>query len=389
MSEAKVIVDIFDTTLRDGAQALPEGHQFPDNKKPTIASHIARLGASIIEAGFPATAGDGEEVAAVARDVGNTAYVVDTWRDGIKTGTVHRTPTIVGLSRVTEKDIEATWDAVKVAASPRIHTFISTDAAHMAAKFAGKTPAGVLEMGRRGIRHAKDVSNGAPTEFSLEAASTTDLQYACTTTKMSVDEGVDVIRFPDTIGKRKPIWMYNAFKRYIGWVHAINPDVVIAAHNHNDGAMASANSLMAVHAAADYAKENETTVRIQIDTTICGVGERAGNADVFPVVQGLFDYGNEGELAVPIEWQFNPGYSVYTARTVLRFAGLEVHPKNPVVGDDINKHRSGIHSNGILKGDFSIYTPFDPTFWGHAQQAVHEDGKYQGKAGREAAHSRV
>ncbi|MDQ5953807.1 MAG: 2-isopropylmalate synthase [Patescibacteria group bacterium] len=381
-----VHVDTFDTSLRDGAQSLPQQNQFVDGMKPEIAHYIATLGVSVIEAGFPATPGDAEEVLAVAQTVGQNCYSVDTWENGQLKGNVSRGPVITGLSRVVFSDIEATWASVSPASRARIHTFVSTDSEHMKAKFPGKSPEEVLTMGSRAVAFAKELSSDHPdatVEFSAEAASTTDPAYLERVIKAAIEQGADIINVPDTVGQRDPLWMYRFYSKVIGWVMSTNPNAVISAHNHNDKGLAVANTDMLRRAAVDYANKYGVKVNIQFETTICGLGERAGNADVFPVVAGL--YSPDPDSSAPVTWQFNPSNSVNVANTVMGYAGLEVPRQSPIVGSDIKTHRSGIHSDGVLKGGHRIYTPFDPTFWGHENDAVHEDGSYQGRRGREAA----
>ncbi|MCA9348198.1 hypothetical protein KC867_02210 [Candidatus Saccharibacteria bacterium] len=385
MNKNGVEIEIFDTTLRDGAQALPYANQFPDGSKADIAHNIAQLGAGVIEAGFPATLGDREEVRSVANTVGQTYYDVQVW--GVQNEySVARTPVIAGLSRTTPSDIEATWEAVSNAVRPRIHTFVSTDPEHMRAKFPGKTPEDVLQMGREAVRLARSLSQchyGASIEFSAEAASTTEPDYLERVIKTAIEQGADVINVPDTVGQRSPFWMKDFYGRVIDWVMQENPAVTISAHNHNDLDQATANTIGLVMAAADYSASNDVRVKVQLETAIGGLGERAGNADVFPVVANLFK--SMSDMSVPVRFEFNPSQAVRVARTVMDFAGLEVHRQSPIVGRDTNVHRSGIHSDGVIKGGHAIYTPHDPTFWGHESDAVHEDGKYQGKAGKRVA----
>lgn len=381
----KVTVEFLDTTLRDGAQSLPNNHQFDTGIKLDTADKIAQLGVSVIEAGFPATASDAEEVREVAESVGNQTYEISTWNN-TELDAPHayiRQPVIAGLSRTVMPDIEATWDAVSPAARPRIHTFVSTDAEHMAAKFPNKTPDEVLQMGRTAVAFAREISTnhtGATVEFSAEAASTTDISYLEKVVKSAIDAGADVINLPDTVGQRDPFQMQKFYKRAIQWVMESNPNVVVSAHNHNDLGLAVANSYSLVRAAAKYAEKHDKEVRTQIETTICGLGERAGNADIFPMTAQLFKFSPE--FNVPVEWEFNPIRSVATAASVLSQANLTVPRQNPIVGRDTNRHRSGIHSDGIIKGGHQIYSPYDPTFWGHSDLAVHEEGKYQGANGR-------
>lgn len=387
MSEAAVNVEIFDTTLRDGAQALPADHQFPEGSKPEIAEQIAEFGVSVIEAGFPATPGDAEAVAEVARIVGRRDYDTISWLDGQPRERRLTVPVIAGLSRTVTSDIEATWTAVQSAERPRIHTFISTDQEHMTAKFPGKSPQQVLEMGRAAVTYARNISAwhpGASVEFSAEAASTTDPAYLERVVKEAVLAGADVINMPDTVGQRDPFWMKDFYKRIITWTMQAG-GATISAHNHNDLDNAVPNTWALVSAAAEYAHENNRSVEVQLESTVCGLGERAGNANVFPVVAGLFKFSPD--VQVPIRWQINPDRAVTTADTVMDYAGLPVPPQSPIVGGDTFVHRSGIHSDGVIKGGHAIYTPHDPRFWGHSESARHEDGAYQGRAGKAAVSS--
>jgi 2-isopropylmalate synthase len=388
--EPSVEVSIFDTTERDGAQALSKRHQFKKGKKPEIANHIARLGVGVIEAGFPATPGDAEEVAEVARTVGRKEYAVSKWVDGVESHTHYRSPIIAGLSRVALSDIEVTWEAINSADNPRIHTFISTDPEHMIKKFPGKSPEDVLSMGMEAITLGKQLSSEHPwasLEFSAEAATTTEMKYLERVIKEALLYGADVINVPDTVGQRDPLWMLEFYSTVIGWVMDTNPNATISAHNHNDLGNAVANTHMLVVAATKYAEKHGVNVKIQLETTICGFGERAGNADVFPVVANMFKFAPE--MPAEVSWEFNPVNSVDVATRVLKHARMKVDPKNPIVGSDINIHRSGIHSDGVIKGGHKLYTPFDPEFWGHSDNAIHEAGRYQGRRGNEAANRSI
>ncbi|MCA9308788.1 hypothetical protein KC973_00265 [Candidatus Saccharibacteria bacterium] len=379
----------FDTTLRDGAQALEEeSHQFPVGSKPGIAEQLASLGVDVIEAGFPATPADTEEVQKVAQTVGQHMYRTARWVNGQFVDAYDRPVVIAGLSRTTPADIDTTWSAIHEARSPRIHTFISTDEAHMKAKFKDKTPAEVLDMGKRAIDLALEYASEHPNasvEFSAEASSTTDPAFLEIVARTAVENGVDVLNMPDTVGQRNPFWMYKFYRQIMNWVLPVNPDVTISAHCHNDLGHAVSNSTALVQAAADYAYENDQNVNVQVEGTICGLGERAGNADGIAVVAGLFKFSDESP--VPITWMYNPNRAVRVARSVMQAANYEVPPKSPVVGSETNVHRSGIHSDGVIKGGFEIYTPHDPQFWGHETSAVHEEGRYQGKSGTQAAQS--
>jgi 2-isopropylmalate synthase len=382
----KVTVHFFDTTLRDGAQSLPASHQFPSGSKTNIADTIARLGVGAIEAGFPATPADAAEVKAVAQSVGRAKFTTINWATNMSGSEVQFTPVIAGLSRAVSADIEATWQAVRAAKYPRIHTFVSTSDFHRQNKFPGVSRDELVAIATDAVSYAKQVSAahpGASIEFSAEAASTTEPEYLKRVIEAAVRAGSDIINVPDTVGERDPIWMLDFYGDVISWVTSADDQVTISAHNHNDLGNAAANSFMLVRAASEYVKRSGKDISVQVEATVCGLGERAGNADVFTVASNLFKFA--GDLDVEIEWQFSPESSVATAKSVMGAAGLAVDRQAPIVGRDTNVHRSGIHSDGVIKGGHSMYTPFDPMFWGHQEQAVHEDGKYQGKAGRLAA----
>ncbi len=385
MKKAFVDIVILDTTLRDGAQSLPSSHQFAPGSKVAIAKRIASLGVGAIEAGFPATPSDGEEVMAVAKGVGRANVEVATWQSG-KLGRVECVPpVIVGFARATKGDIDATWAAIRYAKRPRINTFISTSDFHRTHKFPGVSRAELLAMGVAAVAYARKVSashEGSSVQFSAEAASTTNPQYLKQVILAMVAAGASVVNVPDTVGERDPAWMERYYSRVIGWVMEVDPTITIAAHNHNDLGLAAANTLALVRAAARWVRKHNQTIKVQLETTICGLGERAGNADVFAVMGGLFKFGES--LPSTVRWQFNPEQAVGVADYVLAQAGFKVPRQSVIVGCDTNVHRSGIHSDGVLKGGHSMYTPFDPTFWGHSARAVHEDGRYQGRAGRAA-----
>ncbi len=382
----KVRVHFFDTTLRDGAQSLPASHQFPNGSKTKIADAIARLGIGVIEAGFPATPEDAAEVMAVAKSVGQASFKTSTWSTAGTSCETQFTPVIAGLSRAVHSDIDATWQAVSAAKYPRIHTFVSTSDFHRQNKFPGVSRDELVVIATDAVSYAKQVSAahpGASIEFSAEAASTTEPTYLKQVIEAAIRAGADIINVPDTVGERDPIWMLDFYRDVISWVTSADDQATISAHNHNDLGNAATNSFMLVRAASEYVKRSGKDITVQVEATVCGLGERAGNADVFTVASNLFKFASD--LDAEIEWQFSPETSVTTAKSVMGAAGLAVDRQAPVVGRDTNVHRSGIHSDGVIKGGHSMYTPFDPTFWGHQEQAVHEDGKYQGKAGRRAA----
>lgn len=222
----------------------------------------------------------------------------------------------------------------------------------------------------------------------MEAASTTPFEYLERVLKSGIIAGADVINVPDTVGERRPLWMYDFYKKVIRWCIETNPDVTISAHNHNDIGMAVANTEMLLEAAIEVARTTGQSIKIQNETTVCGLGERAGNADVYPVVAGLYKFTTEFP-DVDVAWRFNPGESVSIADAVMSCFRMEVDRQNPIVGRDINVHRSGIHSHGVVNGGYTLYTPITPTFWGHREDAKHETGEYQGRVGNAAAEGRI
>lgn len=390
MSEVGVNVEFFDTTLRDGAQALPPGHQFSASAKPDVAHQIGLLHGGIIEAGFPETPGDMEQVKEVAKTIGNTIYEVDVWRDGELVKTKCAQPVIAGLSRALPGDLGTAWEAVGPARYPRLHTFVSFDAKHIEAKFRSKNLEDVVAMAKQAVSYARDLTSGIPyatIEASAEAATTTDTRDLEYVVKTFIESGADVVNLPDTVGQKDPFWMMQFYAKAIKWAQETNPEVIISAHPHDDLGLATANSLALVHAAVRAAQIYQRQINIQVETTVCSLGERAGNADVFQVAAGLFKFS--GDMEVPITWRFNPGQSVRVANIVMSMAGLEVGRQNPVVGEDINTIRSGVHSDAVIKGGYKLYNPLTPTFWGHAEDVLHQDGVYQGANGRAVAQQQL
>lgn len=376
-----VEVSFFDTTLRDGAQALPERYQFPVGSKPEIATAIASLGISSIEAGFPATPYDFEQVYEVASTVGQQKCIRQVWKNGKRTGdrSVFM-PEIVGLSPAVPSHLESTMQALEPAMHPKVHTFIPTDAHHMAAKFPGKTPDEVYAMGMDAVRRA--YREGYAVEFSAEAASTTESTFLERVVRGAVRAGASAVNVPDTVGQRDPFWMKEFYKQVIGWAREENDEVAVSAHNHNDLGNAVANSVALVRAAAEVGAQTGAVIPIQIEGTLCALGERAGNADLFSTAANIMQFADS--MPAEVRYSFNPEQSVRVAHFIMNKAGLSVSRQAPVVGSDVNVHRSGIHSDGVLKGGHSTYSPFDPRAWGHEASARFEHGMYQGRAGRAA-----
>lgn len=315
-------VYIFDTTLRDGEQC--PGAALKHHEKLQIARQLARLNVDIIEAGFPfSSPGDFESVRQIAAEV-----------EG---------PVIAGLSRATPQDIEATWDAVKVAKRPRIHTFIATSDIHIAAKFK-KTRSEILDIARDMVALA--ASKCPDVEFSAEDAGRSDRFFLYKVLEAVIDAGATTINIPDTVGYTIP----EEFGRLIRDIRLNVPNIdkaVISVHCHNDLGMATGNSLAGVLNGAR-----------QVECTINGIGERAGNAAMEEVVMALkvrapyFDgcYTN-----------INTAEFYATSRLVSELTGMPVQPNKAIIGRNAFAHESGIHQDGFLKGrdTYEIMHPQD------------------------------
>ncbi len=384
-------VEIFDTVPRDGAQSLPKENKFPRDSgvKVAIANAIAKLGVSTIEAGFPATDHDGEEVSEVAASVGRTEYSVvpKTIEKGELVALPTRlwTPVITGLSLAKPKDIEETWQAVQGAKHPGIHTFVATSEEHMRAKHSGMSQEQVLEMAIKAIRHARDVG-GADTrvEFSCEAASTSDMATLQRFVRSALQEDIDVINLPDTLGAASPIRMARIFSEATKWIieEGRAGDVMISSHNHNDGERAVQNAISSMHAVIDTARGMHSDMpRFQFEGVAApGMGERNGNAFLAAYVRDVLTDRHEFNANVDIA--IDTTLLKPVAEFVLAEAGLSGDPNTPGVGKATAEHRSGVHSDAILKGGVAIYAAVNPMWLGHPHAGVIEDGDYQGVHGR-------
>lgn len=317
-------VQIFDTTLRDGEQSA--GAALTASQKLAIAHQLARLKVDVIEAGFPnSSPQDFEAVRHIAADVGNLGNTLDD------------APAICGLARCLSADIAATWDAVKVAKKPVIHTFIATSDIHIEAKF-NKTRDQVLEMARSMVAEAKRLCGTNPyghVEFSAEDAGRTDPAYLYAVLEAVINAGATVVNIPDTVGYTLP----DEFGRLIAGIKANVPNInraIIATHCHNDLGLATANSLAGVMNGAR-----------QVECTINGIGERAGNAAMEEVVMALKVRAAAFEgLYTRIATQ-----EFYIAsQMVAEMTGLNVQPNKAIIGANAFAHESGIHQDGMLKG---------------------------------------
>ena len=313
-------VKIFDTTLRDGEQS--PGCSMNLDEKVRLARKLQSLGVDIIEAGFPiASDGDFAAVKAVAAEC--------------------RDVTVAALCRTSEQDVLRAAEALRDAAHPRIHTFVATSDIHLEYKLK-KTRAEVLEMTRKAIRRARDFAEEI--EFSAEDATRSDAVYLCEVFAAAVEEGATILNVPDTVGYTLP----NEFSELIRTVHervvGERTDITISVHCHNDLGLAVANSLAAVAAGAR-----------QIECTINGIGERAGNASLEEVVMAM----NVRADRLPFETRINPPQIYSTSQLLSRIIGFGVQPNKAIVGRNAFAHEAGIHQHGVISNPlcYEIMTP--------------------------------
>lgn len=314
-------IKIFDTTLRDGEQS--PGASLDTGAKLRIAHQLARLRVDIIEAGFPISSPeDFEAVSTIAREV--------------------KGPTIAGLARARAEDIESCWEAVKHAERARIHTFIGTSKVHVEKKFQ-TTEAEVLRMAVSAVELARSVCEDV--EFSAEDAMRTDLPYLRDIVEATIEAGATTINIPDTVGYATPSGMAET----IGYLIENVPNIeraTISVHCHDDLGMSVANSLAAVNAGAG-----------QVECTLNGLGERAGNAALEEIVMALRTrvdvFGCETQIATQ--------EIINTSRMVSSLTGIPVQPNKAIVGANAFAHEAGIHQHGMLmdRQTYEITRPED------------------------------
>lgn len=330
-------VYIFDTTLRDGEQS--PGVSLNINEKLQIARQLARLGVDIIEAGFPITSpGDFAAVQAVAREV--------------------RGVTVAGLARANFKDIDGAWEAIRDAEQARIHTFIATSDIHLKYKLR-KDRDQVVEAAVAAVKHAKKYTSDV--EFSAEDASRSDVDYLARVFGEVIKAGATVINVPDTVGYATP----EEFALFIKAVMEKTPGIekaVVSVHCHDDLGLAVANSLAAVGAGAR-----------QVEGTVNGIGERAGNAALEEVVMGLYTRKDRYGLTTG----FNTREIYRASRLVSSLTGMPVQPNKAVVGKNAFAHESGIHQDGVLK-ERTTYEIMNPEMVGIAASNL-VLGKHSGR----------
>ncbi|MDA3732920.1 2-isopropylmalate synthase [Niameybacter massiliensis] len=312
-------IKIFDTTLRDGEQS--PGCSMNLSEKLEMALQLERLGVDIIEAGFAiASPGDFQSVNQIAKAVKNTR--------------------VASLARALTKDIDAAAEAVKEAAYPRIHTFIATSDIHMQYKLQ-KTPEQVLETAVEMVKYAKKYCGDI--EFSAEDASRSNPVFLYQIIEAVIQAGATVVNVPDTVGYTSPEEFFTLIKGIRENVPSIDK-VDISVHCHNDLGLAVANSLAAIKAGAT-----------QIECTINGIGERAGNAALEEIVMNLGVRRDLYNLGTNINTK-----EIYrTSKLLSSITGVKVQPNKAIVGENAFAHESGIHQHGVLanKETYEIMTP--------------------------------
>ena len=331
-------VFVFDTTLRDGEQS--PGASMNLTEKLEVARALERLGVDVIEAGFPITSRDDfDAVRAVSREV--------------------RKPAVAGLARCVAKDIDRAIEAVADAKHPRVHVFLATSRIHREYKLR-KARSEILRLAVEGVRHAKAAVQDV--QFSPEDASRTEPDFLAQVVEAVIDAGATTVNIPDTVG-----WTFPAeFHRLIGYLFEHVPNIsrtVVAVHCHDDLGMAVANTLAAVQAGAR-----------QVEVTVNGIGERAGNAAVEEVVMAI---ETRPDVFGGLRTRIRTELLVPTSRLVSRVTGLTVARNKAVVGENAFAHESGVHADGVLKKR-TTYEIMDPKAVG-LQKSRLVLGKHSGR----------
>lgn len=302
-------VFIFDTTLRDGEQS--PGASMNLEEKLLLARQLEKLRVDVIEAGFPISSeGDFESVKRIAEEV--------------------RTVTIAGLARAGKLDIDRCWEALQHAAKPRIHTFIATSDIHLKYKLK-KTREQVLQDAYEAVKYAKTLCDEV--EFSAEDASRSDMEYLCQVLEAAIEAGAFVVNIPDTVGYAIPLEFCERIKYIRSHVRNIDR-AILSVHCHNDLGLAVANSLIAVQNGAR-----------QVECTINGIGERAGNASLEEIVMALHTRKDFFDLETGVNT-----HEIYPTSSLLtNLTGMLVQANKAVVGRNAFAHEAGIHQDGVIK----------------------------------------
>lgn len=337
------VVRIFDTTLRDGEQSPGATMSFEEKLK--VAEQLARLRVDIIEAGFPAASpGDLVAVREIARQVKGVA--------------------IAALARASVSDIEAAWEGVREADQPVLHVFLATSDIHLKHKL-NLTPAEALQRVKSMVAYARHL---CPTvEFSAEDATRSDWDYLCKVCEAAIKAGATTINLPDTVGYTLP-HEYETMFRYIRERVPGIDEVVLSAHCHNDLGMGTANTLAAIKAGAR-----------QVEVTINGLGERAGNTAMEEVVMAL---RTRPDVFGGADTCINAEEFLATSQLVSSLTSIPVQPNKAIVGANAFAHEAGIHQDGMLKNrlTYEIMTP-QSVGWTDTKLVL---GKHSGRHGLDA-----
>lgn len=316
----KEIVKIFDTTLRDGEQV--PGCKLNTSQKLVIAKRLDELGVDIIEAGFPVSSpGDFNSVVEISKLVKNA--------------------TVCGLTRAVKNDIKVAADALKNAKFPRIHTGIGTSDSHIKHKFKSSKEK-IIEIGYEAVKYAKTFVNDV--EFYAEDAGRTDNEFLARVCEKMIEAGATVLNIPDTTGYCLPSEYGEKIKFLCENVKNIDK-AIISCHCHNDLGLATANSIAGIISGAR-----------QIECTINGIGERAGNTSLEEVVMIMRQHPN-----LNLDTNINSKLLFDTSKMVSENMGMPVQPNKAIVGANAFAHSSGIHQDGVIKNreTYEIINPFD------------------------------
>jgi 2-isopropylmalate synthase len=350
-------VRIFDTTLRDGEQS--PGASLTSSEKLEIARALARLGVDVIEAGFPASSPDDlEAVRRIAVEVGKNPASRGEEAGSDLPAARQQPPIICGLARARKGDIDAAWEAVRHAARPRIHTFIATSPIHMQYKLK-MTPEQVVNATREMVTHAHSLC--ADVEFSPEDAGRSEPEFLYEILAIAIACGATTLNIPDTVGYTMP----EEFGKLIAGIIQHTKDVqkaVISIHCHNDLGLATANTLAGVRAGAR-----------QVEGTINGIGERAGNASIEEVVMAL----HTRRALFGLQTGIDTTQIMHVSHMVSTYTGIPVQPNKAVVGANAFAHEAGIHQDGMLKHQ-STYEIMKPEMIGLTQSSL-VLGKHSGR----------
>ncbi len=336
---------IFDTTLRDGEQS--PGATMNLTEKLEVARQLARLGVDIIEAGFAiASPGDHDAIRSISHEVGQ----------------LPNGPTIASLARCNKKDIDTAWSSVRDAKRPRIHTFLATSDIHLQYKLKISRNDCIEQIGEM-VSYARSLCDDI--EFSPEDAGRSDPEFLWQALSVAVQAGATTLNIPDTVGYLTPNEYYKMIADIIANVPGIREKgVIISTHCHNDLGMATANTLAGVLAGAR-----------QVEVTINGIGERAGNTALEEVVMALH---TRKPVFAPVYSSVDTTQLVRTSKMVSSLTSMVVQPNKAIVGANAFAHEAGIHQDGMLKNraTYEIMKPED-VGWNNTNLVL---GKHSGRA---------